>query len=121
VPEAVAAAERLAAEGVGATVMNARFVKPLDEEMLLALADTVGRIVTVEDHYLSGGFGSAVLELLEARGRSHVRVSRIGVPDGVHQHGTIELLRARFALDAEGIAARVRELIASDRRVGAIR
>ena len=121
VPEAVAAAERLAAEGVSATVMNARFVKPLDEEMLLALADTVGRIVTVEDHYLSGGFGSAVLELLEARGRSHVRVSRIGVPDGVHQHGTIELLRARFALDAEGIAARVRELIASDRRVGAVR
>jgi 1-deoxy-D-xylulose-5-phosphate synthase len=121
VPEAVAAAERLAAEGINAAVVNARFVKPLDEELLLALADTVGSIVTVEDHFLAGGFGSALLELFEARGRSHVRVSRIGVPDGVHQHGTIELLRARFGLDADGIATRVRELIASDRRIGAVR
>ena len=89
--------------------------------MLLALADTTGGLVTVEDHFLAGGFGSAVLELLEARGRSHVRVSRLGVPDGVHQHGPQELLRARFGIDADGIVARVRELVAADRRVGASR
>jgi 1-deoxy-D-xylulose-5-phosphate synthase len=112
------AAERLAAEGLDVAVMNARFVKPLDEEMLLALADTTGCLVTVEDHFLAGGFGSAVLELLEARGRSHVRVTRIGVPDGVHQHGPPELLRARFQLDADGIVARTKELIAADRWVG---
>jgi 1-deoxy-D-xylulose-5-phosphate synthase len=121
VPPAIEAAERLAAEGISVAVMNARFVKPLDEAMLLALADTIGCLVTVEDHFLAGGFGSAVLELLEARGRSGVRVSRVGVPDGVHQHGAPEVLRARFGLDADGIASRVREFVAADRRIGAVR
>ncbi len=121
VPPAIEAADRLAAEGIHVAVMNARFVKPLDEEMLLALADTTGCLVTVEDHYLAGGFGSAVLELLEARGRSGVRIARLGVPDGVHQHGPPELIRARFGLDADGILARVKELIAADRRIGAVR
>jgi 1-deoxy-D-xylulose-5-phosphate synthase len=119
VEPAVEAAERLAVEGIEVSVMNARFVKPLDEEMLLALADTTGGLVTVEDHFLAGGFGSAVLELLESRGRSHARVTRLGVPDGVHQHGPQELLRARFGLDADGIVARVKEFVAADRRVGA--
>lgn len=121
VPPAIEAADRLAAEGIHVSVMNARFVKPLDEEMLLALADTTGCLVTVEDHYLAGGFGSAVLELLEARGRSGLRIARLGVPDGVHQHGPPELIRARFGLDADGIVARVKELIAADRRIGAVR
>ena len=57
----------------------------------------------------------------KSRARSSVRVSRVGVPDGVHQHGPPELLRARFGLDADGIAARVREFVAADRRVGALR
>ena len=121
VQPAVEAAERLAAEGLEVAVVNARFVKPLDEEMLLALADTTGCVVTVEDHFLAGGFGSAVLELLADRGRSHVKVGRLGVPDGVHQHGPQELLRAKFGIDADGIANRVRELIASERRVGQAR
>lgn len=119
VPAAVEAAEKLAAQGIDVAVMNARFVKPLDEEMILALADTLGVLVTVEDHFLSGGFGSAILELLEARGRAHVRVSRIGVPDGVHQHGSIDMLRARFSLDADGIATRLHEVLSSSRRIGA--
>ncbi len=113
------AAEQLARDGVEATVVNARFVKPLDEEMLLVLADSIGRIVTVEDHFLAGGFGSAVLEALEAHGRSQVRVARIGVADRVVQHGAPDVLRARFGLDADGIAARVRELIAIEHGIGA--
>lgn len=115
---AVEAAEALETEGVSVAVMNARFVKPLDEEMILALADTVGRFVTVEDHFLAGGFGSAVLECLAANGRSHVKVSRLGVPDRVVPHGDNKILYAKFGLDADGIAARMRELVASERRVG---
>lgn len=118
VSEAVEAAERLAAEGVEVAVMNARFVRPIDTEMVLALADTAGCLVTVEDHFLDGGFGSAILETLEAHGRSSVKIARLGVPVGVHQHGPPEVLRARFGIDAAGIAQRVRDLIAADRRLG---
>jgi 1-deoxy-D-xylulose-5-phosphate synthase len=115
---ALQAAERLAVEGIEVAVMNARFVKPLDQEMLLALADTCGCLVTVEDHFLTGGFGSAVLETLEANGRHNVRVARLGVPDRVVPHGDNKILHAKFGLDSDGMAARMRELIASDRRVG---
>jgi len=121
VQPAVEAAEQLAAEGLEVAVVNARFVKPLDEEMILALADTTGCLVTVEDHFLAGGFGSAVLELLADNGRSHIKVGRLGVPDGVHQHGPQELLRAKFGIDADGIVKRVRELVAAERRLGVIR
>jgi 1-deoxy-D-xylulose-5-phosphate synthase len=121
VAPAVEAAAKLAEEGLEVSVVNARFVRPLDTEMLLALADSVGCIVTVEDHFLDGGFGSAVLEALEANGRHHVRVARMGVPVGVHQHGSQETLRARFGLDTDGIATRVRDLVAADRRVGSPR
>src|SRR5207253_8963123 len=62
------AAENLAKDGIEATVINARFVKPLDSALLLALARTKRLIVTVEEAYLAGGFGSAVLELLEENG-----------------------------------------------------
>ena len=77
------AAERLALEGVNATVVNARFVKPLDTELILALARSHGSIVTAEDHYLMGGFGSAVMELLEENKLHEVRVLRLGFPDKI--------------------------------------
>src|SRR6185295_16139934 len=71
----MAAAEHLAKDGIETTVINARFVKPLDAQLLLALARTKRLIVTVEEAYLSGGFGSAVLELLEENGlQDRVRV-----------------------------------------------
>jgi 1-deoxy-D-xylulose-5-phosphate synthase len=121
VEPALEAATKLAGEGLEVAVMNARFVRPLDTEMLLALADTIGTIVTVEDHFLDGGFGSAVLEALEANERHHVRVSRIGVPVGVHQHGAPEILRAKFGLDADGIARHVRAFVAAERKLRAPR
>ncbi|HSE97992.1 MAG TPA: 1-deoxy-D-xylulose-5-phosphate synthase, partial [Blastocatellia bacterium] len=71
------AAEKLASDRIDATVVNARFVKPLDEELIVAIARSHGSIVTVEDHYLMGGFGSAVMELLEERKISDVRVLRL--------------------------------------------
>jgi 1-deoxy-D-xylulose-5-phosphate synthase len=110
---AVEAAEMLAAEGIDATVVNARFVKPLDTEMILALARTKRVIVTVEEAYLSGGFGSAVMELLETNGlQDHVRVVRMGVPDRIVSHGEPKTLLGKYGLDAEGIARKTKETLA---------
>jgi 1-deoxy-D-xylulose-5-phosphate synthase len=107
------AAERLAAEGLTATVVNARFVKPLDTELILALARSHGTIVTAEDHYLSGGFGSAVMELLEENHLNEVRVLRLGFPDQLIEHASQSLLLAKYGLDADGIYAQVRDFVAS--------
>jgi 1-deoxy-D-xylulose-5-phosphate synthase len=106
------AAEHLAKEKIQTSVVNARFVKPLDAQLLLALAHTKRLIVTVEEAYLAGGFGSAVLELLEANGlQDKVRVVRMGVPDRLITHGDPKLLLAKYGLDADGIYTRVKESI----------
>jgi 1-deoxy-D-xylulose-5-phosphate synthase len=106
----VVAAENLAKDNIEATVVNARFVKPLDAPLLLALARTKRLIVTVEEAYLAGGFGSAVLELLEENGlQDKVRVVRMGIPDRLITHGDAKLLLAKYGLDADGIYNRVRE------------
>lgn len=107
------AAERLAMDGIEATVVNARFVKPMDEELILALARSHGAIVTAEDHYLMGGFGSAVMELLEQHRLSDVRVLRLGFPDKLIEHGPQNLLLAKYGLDADGIYSRVKDFAAS--------
>ena len=112
VSPAVQAAEHLQKDGIGATVINARFVKPLDSELLIALARSMRFIVTVEDAYLAGGFGSAVLELLEENGLADsVRVVRMGVPDRIVTHGDPKLLLAKYGLDADGIYSRVKDTI----------
>jgi 1-deoxy-D-xylulose-5-phosphate synthase len=116
------AAEQLAKEGIEATVVNARFVKPLDAGLMLALARTKRLIVTVEEAYLAGGFGSAVMELLEENGLlDTVRVVRMGVPDRIITHGDPKLLLAKYGLDADGIYTRVRENweVLEERRAGA--
>jgi 1-deoxy-D-xylulose-5-phosphate synthase len=106
------AAENLAKEKIETTVVNARFVKPLDAPLLLALAQTKRLIVTVEEAYLAGGFGSAVLELLEENGlQDKVRVVRMGIPDRLVTHGDPKLLLAKYGLDADGIYMRVKESI----------
>jgi len=104
------AAENLAKANIEATVVNARFVKPLDASLLLALARTKRLIVTVEEAYLAGGFGSAVLELLEENGlQDKVRFVRMGIPDRLITHGDAKLLLAKYGLDADGIYNRVKE------------
>jgi 1-deoxy-D-xylulose-5-phosphate synthase len=106
---AIDAAERLKEEGISATVVNARFVKPLDQELILAIAKKTGRVVTVEEHALQGGFGSAVLECFEDNRLSGIKTLRIGLPDRFIEHGPQAVLRQKYGLDAEGIAARARE------------
>src|SRR5882762_7203324 len=106
------AAANLAKDGIETTVVNARFVKPLDSGLLLALARTKRLIVTVEEAYLAGGFGSAVIELLEENGlQDKVRVVRMGVPDRIVTHGDPKLLLAKYGLDADGIYTRVKEAV----------
>lgn len=97
------AAEELEKQGYQATVVNARFVKPLDESLILNLAARRGRVLTVEENVLQGGFGSAVLELLLDRGLL-VPVKRLGIPDTFIEHGSPAKLREKYGLDAQGIA-----------------
>ncbi len=118
---ALEAAENLAKEGIDATVINARFVKPLDSELIIALANSCKLIVTVEEAYLAGGFGSAVMELLEQNELlDNVKVIRMGVPDQIITHGDPKLLLAEFGLDATGIYTKVKQTIEAieERRVG---
>jgi 1-deoxy-D-xylulose-5-phosphate synthase len=106
---AVKATAALAAEGLDAGHYDMRFCKPLDEEMLLAIARRYRAIVTVEDGCLQGGFGSAVLEFLADQG-CHLPVRRLGIPDRVVEHGTQDQLYKECGFDAEGIAQAVREM-----------
>ena len=104
---ALQAAEILLKHGIRAGVINARFIKPLDAELILAVADSCGKIVTVEENLLQGGFGSAVLELLNDNKRNNVAVKRIGIPDRYIEHGPQSQLRRDIGIDAEGIAATI--------------
>jgi 1-deoxy-D-xylulose-5-phosphate synthase len=118
---AMEAAKNLEKDGIDTTLINARFVKPLDNELILALAETKRLIVTVEEAYLAGGFGSAVMELLEENNLlDRVKVVRMGVPDRIITHGDAKLLLAKYGLDADGIYTRVRETIEilEERRTG---
>jgi len=98
------AAEHLALWGIDAMVINARFAKPLDTELILDVANHTKKMVIVEENVLSGGFGAAVLELLEKAEASDVKVKRLGIPDEFVTHGKQDFLRSLYHLDALGIA-----------------
>src|SRR5210317_547062 len=110
VPEAMAAAERLEAEGLSVAVVDPVFLKPLDRELLVAEALKTGCVVTAEENVLRGGFGSAVLELFCDEG-VHVPVRRIGLPDKFIEQGSQTELRERYGLHADGIVATVRNAV----------
>jgi 1-deoxy-D-xylulose-5-phosphate synthase len=108
---AIAAAETLAGEEMPLTVVNARFIKPMDRELVLKLAEQTGVIITVEENVLAGGFGTAVLELLEEEGLDNIHVMRLGFPDKYIEQGEQRDLRAMYGLDAAGIAAAIRKML----------
>ncbi|HVF09265.1 MAG TPA: 1-deoxy-D-xylulose-5-phosphate synthase, partial [Abditibacteriaceae bacterium] len=97
------AADVLIAEKRRVAVVNARFVKPLDEELICAVARRAKRLVTVEENVVQGGFGSAVLELLQREGIHDVPVTTIGIPDDFIHHGTPGIQRRELGLDADGL------------------
>jgi 1-deoxy-D-xylulose-5-phosphate synthase len=108
---ALAAAERLKIEGINATVVNSRFVKPLDGDILCRVASLTGKILIVEENVLMGGFGSAVLELFEEKGVSGIIVKRLGIEDEFVDHATQSELRLRYGIDEEGITEAARGLV----------
>jgi len=95
-------AEKLSEKGQEAAVVNCRFIKPLDEELILELAQQTGRVLTIEENVLAGGFGSAVLEFLGDRGYRG-EVARVGIPNCFVEHGSPQLLRQQCGLDVQGI------------------
>ncbi len=105
------ASRMLAEEGISIGVMNARFVKPLDRDLILEKVSTVENVLTVEEGVLTGGFGSAIVELLADNGMIHARVSRMGISDTFVEHGTRDELLADLGLTADGIADKVRTLL----------
>lgn len=111
--EALVASDILAGEGLSVAVVDPRFLKPLDQKLLIAEARRTGVVITVEENVRQGGFGSAVLEMLADEGLA-VRVLRIGLPDRFIEQGTQQQLYARYGLDAEGIAASVRNFMHHD-------
>jgi len=116
--QALKAAEGLEKKGISVTVVNARFVKPMDEELLKELARSHGLIVTVEENVVKGGFGSGVNEFLSSWYTG--RVVNLGLPDSFIEHGSQELLRSLVGIDAEGIEKKVEEIIDTGRIISYI-
>jgi 1-deoxy-D-xylulose-5-phosphate synthase len=109
------AAEMLADVGIQAAVINARFLKPLDTNLLCEWSKRTGKVLTVEENVLQGGFGSAVLELFQERGLFSIQVKRLGVPDIFLEHGPQALLRGKYGIDETGIVKGAREIFEEGR------
>ncbi|MCK5504142.1 MAG: 1-deoxy-D-xylulose-5-phosphate synthase [Thermodesulfovibrionia bacterium] len=104
VAPAVTAAQLLSEAGIDACVINARFVKPLDIDLISERAKEIKHVLTIEENAVAGGFGSAVLEELTTAGVEGIKIKILGIPDRFIEHGPQNLLRKNLGLDAEGIA-----------------
>jgi 1-deoxy-D-xylulose-5-phosphate synthase len=107
---AAEAAKTLESRGISATVVNCRFVKPLDTDMITQLASEIPHILTVEENVLHGGFGAAILECLSDAGVRDNLVVRLGIRDTFVEHGSQDILRAKYGLDASGIVEAVNQM-----------
>ncbi|MFK5952615.1 MAG: 1-deoxy-D-xylulose-5-phosphate synthase [Desulfobacterium sp.] len=111
VQEALKAADILEKEGVSVAVINARFIKPLDKRLILDTVATTGKIITVEEHVLDGGFGSAVLELLADNDALNCKLRRVGIRDTFVEHGPQAILRREYKVDAQAVLSTAKELL----------
>lgn len=109
VPEALEAAEKLAADGISAEVINIHTIKPLDEELIIKSAKKTGKVVTAEEHSIIGGLGGAVCEVLSEK--APTPVCRIGMNDIFGESGSAGALVAKYGLDAEGIYGKVKAFV----------
>ena len=105
------AAEILTRRGLNPSVINARFAKPLDGEMMEKVGREYRFLITVEENVLSGGFGSAVAEHLLDYGVTGVKVKRIGLPDSFIEHGPQSILREKYGLSPERIAETIEDFV----------
>lgn len=108
VEHALAAGTALQQEGISAMVVNARFAKPLDRELLRQIAEKMGYLVTVEENVLAGGFGSRVAEFLEGEGLRSARLLRIALPDKFIKHGSRAILLEKAGLTTAGIVEKIK-------------
>lgn len=115
VQEALDARSRLKNRGITATVVDCRFVKPLDLQTIMALSRRIPRIVTVEENVRQGGFGSAVLEALNDAGLNDYALQRVGVGDRFVEHGAPQILRSRYCIDSEAIVQAAEQLCRVER------
>jgi 1-deoxy-D-xylulose-5-phosphate synthase len=111
--EALDADAELSKQGISAAVVNCRFVKPLDIELIRSLAKKIPRIITIEENIRQGGFGSAVLEALNDAGITGFQLERIGIPDTFVEHGPQDLLRSKYGIDAAAIVEAANRLMKS--------
>lgn len=102
------AAEKLSNYGIQAFVVNMRFVKPIDSEIIKEMAEKTGHLVTVEENTLMGGFGSAVMEVLHSEGIKDCMVQNIGLPDNFVEHGNMHILREKYGLTSDGIVEKIK-------------
>jgi 1-deoxy-D-xylulose-5-phosphate synthase len=111
VQEALRASADLEKENIHVTIINSRFIKPLDKELIHPIAQKIGKIITIEENVLAGGFGSAILESLMDAGISGVKVERIGIPDTFVEHGSQLILRSRYGIDAPAIIRTAKQML----------
>ena len=111
VGDALEARKILLEQGISATVVNCRFVKPLDVDLICALSEKIPRIITVEDNVRQGGFGSAVLEMLSENAITDVQMERIGIADVFVEHGPQNVLRSEYGIDVPDIVKAARRLM----------
>jgi 1-deoxy-D-xylulose-5-phosphate synthase len=112
VSPAYEAAQTLSQQGVECTVVNARFIKPLDAEAMVSVAERCGAVLTVEENVRSGGFGEQVRNVLADAGLGHLPMRLLALPDEFVEHGAQPILRSYAGIDAESIAAAALELAA---------
>ena len=113
VSESMLAHEMLQGHGIDATVINCRFVKPLDIDLICTHAQKIPRIITVEENVRQGGFGSAVLESLSDNCLNNIRVERIGISNTFIEHGPQDLLRSKYQIDADAIVKTAQKILMS--------
>ena len=117
VGDALEARTILEKQGISAAVVNCRFVKPLDADLICSLAGKIPRIITVEENVRQGGFGSAVLETLSENGFTGIHVERIGIADIFVEHGPQKLLRSKYGIDVPDIVKAAERLMNRNRRI----
>lgn len=110
IPMAMEAAEILAKQGVSVKVVNTRFIKPLDEELLVGILKDNMPILTIEEAVLQGGFGSFVLETSHDLGYQHVEIDRMGIPDQFIEHGSVDKLLEEIGMTTEDVVLRLQKL-----------
>ncbi|MBT3311631.1 MAG: 1-deoxy-D-xylulose-5-phosphate synthase [Desulfobacterales bacterium] len=109
--DALEASNILKKDGIEATIVNCRFVKPIDSDLVTELAKKIPRIITIEEHVLDGGFGSAIIEMLNDEGITGCMIKRIGIPDSFVEHGPQDLLRSKYGIDAQSIVDEARKIM----------